>query len=250
MKNMRVNVKGRLFIYSLPIIILLLYSLALVGCITTDVRQIFHVKLLTGATSPEVRVGYFGICVIDRSASSCKSTWRTSADEMRAKLFTNSSVVEPQDRPMTDLINVALQLQTRILGYLLLAAGFLFIIGLFVLALCMARLKSRKSETHSGARAAGATQKKFLLGLLWLAAITELVAALSILQAVNAMVFLTEQGASGNLRVVSGVALQGLQWAICGFSLMFAGGVTAILASSSDSVSSHKVSSGGGAFER
>ncbi|KAF2805083.1 uncharacterized protein BDZ99DRAFT_112734 [Mytilinidion resinicola] len=134
------NVNYRLLVYLLLIPILLFYTLCLTGCVSNSpgIPNIFAAKIegrnSTVSTISAIRVNYFGICASISNKLFCQSSSGKTAGALLNSIL-NSNANVTSTTISAALVSLAFTIQSKIILYLLAAAGVVFFISLILLAL-------------------------------------------------------------------------------------------------------------------
>ncbi|KAH7323086.1 hypothetical protein B0I35DRAFT_192952 [Stachybotrys elegans] len=194
---------------ALPIAIFVLYVLALTGCVSNSpgLPSIFLVALEVN-NSTELRVGYFGMCLVDNSTETCSSApYSISSEELSTVLFPDLTPESQDSTLTTSTITKALQIQRHIFFSLKVFPGALFFLSTVVYAL-QAYAKSGNSMGRLRRLADGHWAEEILAVSVVLA----LVSAASVMQTANALEFSSRDLGAGSLGIRAGVTLQVLGW--------------------------------------
>lgn len=220
----------RLAPYVLIIPIVLFLSLALSGCVSTSpgIDDIYLVSLepAKNLSKPvEVRIGYFGICGDDGTTVRCQSARGAAVDTLTNALFptfatndtktANATAAAPA--PLRDLVATALQIEDKIFGWTLVAAGMMFLIGLvfmFIHKRHNAKPELGKSFFRTIARRGTYCSLLFSTGLIF-------ASALATLEAATALEAASRATSSAAILMHAGRTIQVLQWMAFGFSMLF-----------------------------
>ncbi|KAF2475406.1 uncharacterized protein BDR25DRAFT_201735, partial [Lindgomyces ingoldianus] len=214
--------------YLLPIPILIFYSLSLTGCVSTSpgISNIFTVKLQrfneTSSLLSEVRLGYFGVCASVSNGLSCSPSSGKSVDALFSSLIgPNSNTTSNLSDDSRHVLSMALDIQSKIIIYLLAVAGVLFAISLFFISLLKGHFRMAGIENVNAGKRIQMLRKVSMM-TMWGSVAFALASAISINQATSAMEFITRVDSSSSIEITAGKTLNILQWLLFAFSTLFA----------------------------
>ncbi|AEO62966.1 uncharacterized protein THITE_112700 [Thermothielavioides terrestris NRRL 8126] len=238
--------------YLLIVPIIVFETLSLTGCVSTSpaIPNIYIVSLrpnnnATGTATPQVRVGYFGICGISESGTRCQSASGQSVDTLVANLFlngtspSNNTTTTTRDTPttrdnttpdtteITDLVSTALDLQSRIFISVLAGAAVLFVLGVAALFFLRRDVRSTAAswEGQPLHPRRSATIRRATYGLLCGSAALAFAAGLATTQAAGALEYATAGMSHATVLIHAGKTMQVLQWIAFGFEVLFVAAV-------------------------
>ncbi|KAK0652438.1 Ca2+ regulator and membrane fusion protein Fig1-domain-containing protein [Cercophora newfieldiana] len=221
----------RLAPYVLIIPIVLFISLSLSGCLSTSpaIPEIYLVSLESAkntSTPVEVRVGYFGICGDDGTTVRCQSARNTAVEPLTNALFpsfaangtnkaANATAAPPSE--LRDLVATAIQIEDKIFGWTLVAAGITFFVGL----VCLFIHKRHNAKPETSKPFFRAIARRGTYGSLCLSTGLIFASALATLEAATALEAASRATSSAAILMHAGRTIQVLQWMAFGFSLLF-----------------------------
>ncbi|KAF2803696.1 uncharacterized protein BDZ99DRAFT_481699 [Mytilinidion resinicola] len=167
---------------------------------------------------------FYCICILPSEKMTCQSTSGKMVDTLLKSIAENSDAIVAD--PM-GLVSLALNIQSKIILYLLAAAGVLFLNGMILTLLLKRQLKASTKDN-----AIALKRKKMLrsasLTTIWISVGLVLASSIAISQATGAMAFITQRDTVSTIRITAGKTLSVLQWLTFSFSLIFAVGISAI----------------------
>ncbi|SPQ21537.1 2c93d951-955f-4189-a3d4-5a905f984bd7 [Thermothielavioides terrestris] len=235
--------------YLLIVPIIVFETLSLTGCVSTSpaIPNIYIVSLrpnnnATGTATPQVRVGYFGICGISESGTRCQSASGQSVDTLVTNLFLNGTspsntttttttttrdTTTPDTTEITDLVSTALDLQSRIFISVLAGAAVLFVLGLAALFFLRRDVRSTAAswEGQPLHPRRSAAIRRATYGLLCGSAALAFAAGLATTQAAGALEYATAGMSHATVLIHAGRTVQVLQWIAFGFEVLFVAAV-------------------------
>ncbi|KAF2815585.1 uncharacterized protein BDZ99DRAFT_565552 [Mytilinidion resinicola] len=229
--NRMQNINYRLWVYLLPIPIILFYGLSLTRCVSNSpgIGNIFAVKLQprNSTTSiTELRVNYFGICASVSDHSICQSSSGKTADRVLQFIF-NGNLSSSDVSDSKELVSFALTVQSKIILYLLAVAGILLVIGLLLVLLLKRHFKAAQTGKMN-AESRRQSLRRATLTAIWTSVGLALASALTVSQVTAAMEYITKVESVSTIQITAGTALSVLQWFIFSLSALFAAGISSI----------------------
>lgn len=226
-------------------------AIALTGCISSTspgLAQVYLLRLSSSAPSNTVavNVGYFGtslkysnkrsvidellgICVIIGDNTQCSASSGNAASSLMSNFFTSdralfsAAFAEKANKATTsNMLDVAMLFQTKVMICVLAASGVLFFMGLIANAAEAIRHARRKhgKTSNTGDNSRLLSLRKLARASNWLAIAFALAATLGLVETVGGLQTFTAH-APGPLQVTAGATAQGIHWAIVCLLLVF-----------------------------
>ncbi|KLU86019.1 hypothetical protein MAPG_05038 [Magnaporthiopsis poae ATCC 64411] len=237
------------FLYFLPSLALIFYSLCLTGCVTDIARtpDLFVISLaenVNTANEITIQIGYFGMCLRAPSASPiCKPTVALAADQLSAA-FLPSPLGELTNSTVAPILQAARALQADAILAPFAVPATVLLVMTTALSLCCRHVRHRE------------LLRRVLVYLVWLSAAAAVVSSVATTQTGAALAYATRgihgltasptspgsddavsaAAAAGmpTSRIVRrGLALEGLQWAAAAFQVLIAGYTVLVVSRSS-----------------
>ncbi|KAF2816371.1 uncharacterized protein BDZ99DRAFT_458250 [Mytilinidion resinicola] len=104
----------------------------------------------------------------------------------------------------------------------------MFLLGVVALVVLKLSLKSSPKDQLAVEKKRQRT-RTIMLGFVWMSAGFALASAISVNQVTSAMDFVTENESVSTIHITAGKTLIGLQWATFSISVLFAGGILAMI---------------------
>ncbi|KAF2112716.1 Ca2+ regulator and membrane fusion protein Fig1-domain-containing protein [Lophiotrema nucula] len=240
--NRMQNINYRLLNYLLWVPIILFYTLTLTGCISSSpgILNIFLLKLENprrSSSTLEIRVGYFGLCILFSDQRICQSTSGKNTEAILATLRSTSTVSIPESDTLNGIVTVALTLQSKHVIGLLSGAAVLYLFSLVFIALLKRNFKMPLTAGNQVAIKRRNRLRQASFTTMWLSVGFALVSAITIHQTTNALSYITQVGAA-SLAITAGQTLIILQWLAFGLSVLFAVGITSMFPKEGGTISS------------
>ncbi|KAF2490945.1 hypothetical protein BU16DRAFT_139258 [Lophium mytilinum] len=208
------SVNFRLFLYSLPIPILLFYVLAIVGCVSTSpgIPNIFLLQFKKGAD--ELRLSYFGMCHKSPSSLDCAPSSKANVDQLlHAFAISGTNAISP-------FLNSALTLQNKVFIPFLVGAGCDFFLTIVLVVLF--KRHEKKSAWEDKDKRTWENLKLATMVTAWSSTAFAFAAAWATSQALASVTHTADIFAkSGGLDITAGSAIQRFQRTIAALALIF-----------------------------
>ncbi|KAL8871043.1 MAG: hypothetical protein Q9174_003046 [Haloplaca sp. 1 TL-2023] len=198
----------------------------------------------------ESRVGYFGICVGTASELACVASVGSSAEDVVKRISRNvnearSSILSsPRAQAV---LKIALDTQSKLMPFVILAAGFMFIFGLICVLLLQLETKKAQRKVNSARKIT--VLKRLMLCFVWTSTALAISAAFSMTQLAK-MVHRNNASSvsvvSSSLVVEAGAGVQVLQWLAASFSFLFSIGMASMFMVTGDHHVNGRSGSGSG----